>query len=735
MDNTDIKNPFDEILKKLNVIDCIDNRNIQESYKKIYDKITEIQKVKETLLKDNSVLKIGVVGQVKAGKSSFLNSLFFGGESVLPKASTPMTAGLTVLEYSENNEFEVEYYNKKEWTIFEDNAEEYDRLIAEYKAVNPDIKSLPDDTIARMINMDMEYSAAKELVSKCSDIAKIEIQETSKVVSKPYYDLSELQSLLENYVGASGKYTPIVKCLTLKLNDNRLKDIQIVDTPGVNDPVLSREQRTREFLRACHGVFFLSYASRFFDSTDTGFLTDRIGSQGIGTVVLIASKFDSVLQDVGTQFQNRLGAAIRDCQEKLKKQFMNNLSSCDFSGSLPIFDVSSGIGFSIAQKDPSRWDSMEKHVVERMRFYYPNNFSTDENAKNSFSALSQMDVMKEKYLDGIFSANKQKIIDEKTMSYIASAGSQLSAELKKQISVLSSKKGNLENSSIADLVGKRNSMEKIVRKIKDNLQQIINISDNRTEMIEKEVFNSVHLELITNIPTIIKSENFIRNSAIWGFSKESEITYEAVNSNKLTELLKKQTSVYFSQLNNEWNKKTNELLQSLIVEMNNIVSESETQDDTGRFDADVLRNIIAETNEKLMNISTLDISKIKQDSENILTNVLTDSYRLKIMREDENEVELRNRVKEAASKKIIDTIVNVNNALSSISDKTRQLIREAREKCSATIQNSKNNIIETIEAKISAYLENLQTDLDNKEREVENYQKALEAFESILKCL
>ena len=71
-----------------------------------------------------------------------------------------------------------------------------------------------------------------------------------------------------------------------------MKDIQIVDTPGVNDPVLSREQRTRDFLRECHGVFFLSYSGRFFDSTDVSFLTERIGNQGIGEVVLIGSKYE-----------------------------------------------------------------------------------------------------------------------------------------------------------------------------------------------------------------------------------------------------------------------------------------------------------------------------------------------------------------------------------------------------------------------------------------------------------
>lgn len=138
-----------------------------------------------------------------------------------------------------------------------------------------------------------------------------------------------MQEILENFVGADGQFTSVVKSLTIRLNDERLKGMRIVDTPGVNDPVVSREHRTREFLRECHGVFFLSFASRFFDSTDVNFLTNRIGSQGIGTVVLIASKFDSVLQDSGSKFEDDLENAISDCQRQLRAQFRRNLSGSD----------------------------------------------------------------------------------------------------------------------------------------------------------------------------------------------------------------------------------------------------------------------------------------------------------------------------------------------------------------------------------------------------------------------
>ena len=78
----------------------------------VLNKLIENFKIKtEDFYRENRKLNIGVVGQVKAGKSSFLNTLLFDGEEILPKASTPKTATLTRMEYSEHNRIQVEYYS------------------------------------------------------------------------------------------------------------------------------------------------------------------------------------------------------------------------------------------------------------------------------------------------------------------------------------------------------------------------------------------------------------------------------------------------------------------------------------------------------------------------------------------------------------------------------------------------------------------------------------------------
>lgn len=734
LENTQ-QDPFSDILVELEGLAQIENTNIQNTFNKLKDAIQAIQDTKETLMRDNSTLKIGVVGQVKAGKSSFLNSLFFDGESILPKASTPMTAGLTVLEYNDSNEFQIEYYNKKEWRIFEVRADDYDRQINELKAQNPALAGLPDENIAKMFNVDSELCAAKDLVSKCGDIAKGEIEDKAKIVTRPFSSVADLQSMLESYVGASGRYTPIVKCLTIKLCDERLKGIQIVDTPGVNDPVLSREQRTREFLRACHGVFFLSYASRFFDSTDADFLASRIGSEGIGTVVLIASKFDSVLQDVGMQFRARLGAAIRDCREKLQKQFLNNLRNIDYTGQEPVFDVSSGIGFSIFKKDESKWDSMEKHVVERMKTYYPNNFSTPEKIKETFFALSNIDDIRDKYLDGVFVSNKDEIIRQKTSDYMSSVTGQFKADLKKQTDSLTISRNSLEGSAVKDLETKKHALEKIIDRIQAKMDTIVNRYDSRSEMYLKEILNSVHLDWSGSLPQTTIRKNFSRESTFWSSDKSESIEYSIVDCNKTAENLRKTIKNYFENLSRSWNDKFRQSLADLTQAMNEIVDEAENNDQTDKIDADKLRDIILETNDSLLNQSTLNFSEDIFKAQNNIIEQLTGTDEIKPDKICQTAEELINKVKELARNKNNEVILVINSTMSSIMKDVEGKLRKARKEGIEKLQNNKCKIVDNVRQKTADSIETLKKELENKQQELDNYNVATEVLTNISKRL
>ncbi len=155
--------------------------------------------------RENRKLNIGVVGQVKAGKSSFLNTLLFDGKEILPKASTPKTATLTKMEYSEENVIQIEYYSAEEWKVLEDNA---------------------------VIDLDDEvYTSAREIVElvkkKGFDPHPYFEKKTDRIKFDTYDDLIER---LNDYVGEDGKYTPIIKAVTLYLNKEDFRGLSIVDT-------------------------------------------------------------------------------------------------------------------------------------------------------------------------------------------------------------------------------------------------------------------------------------------------------------------------------------------------------------------------------------------------------------------------------------------------------------------------------------------------------------------------
>jgi GTP-binding protein EngB required for normal cell division len=63
--------------------------------------------VSESLLKENALIDVAILGQFKAGKSSFINSLT--GKPVLPTGVTPVTTVITRLQYGETERASVRY--------------------------------------------------------------------------------------------------------------------------------------------------------------------------------------------------------------------------------------------------------------------------------------------------------------------------------------------------------------------------------------------------------------------------------------------------------------------------------------------------------------------------------------------------------------------------------------------------------------------------------------------------
>lgn len=719
---------FGKLTKAVDIASASDNEEIKKIFSKIKEKVCDIKEGGDRLKRDNEILKIGVVGQVKAGKSSFLNSLLFEGENVLPRASTPMTAGLTVLEYGEKNVFSVEYYTAKEWEKFEDKSKEYDDFVNNVKSMNP---ALTDEEAAKMANIPDELSAAKELISRCTRVAKGKVGKASE--ENDFTDIKDLQDILENFVGADGQFTSVVKSLTIRLNDERLKGMRIVDTPGVNDPVVSREHRTREFLRECHGVFFLSFASRFFDSTDVNFLTNRIGSQGIGTVVLIASKFDSVLQDSGSKFEDDLGNAIEDCQRQLKAQFRRNLSGSDYRGEEPRFTMSSGIGYSIANKKPSDWDNMESHVVKQMKRFYPSFFASDSDIKATFNELSQIDDIRKDYLDGEFVKNRDKIISSKVNSYFGNATSEIKAIMSDGKANLNERNNALCKKDISQIESVRNATKKVVDKIVKDIDSLASKADDMAEQAMKECWNRYQTPSV-RVPTKEEGVTFVRQSTFWGRDKDVSCSYKKIDEQKLVSEAESQVQAAAEKLSNDWNNKSGELMNSIKDTIGSLIAEAEQKDSEAKFDADGLRRILGEV---LASMSNSTVMNIKDLTNNVVGRIMdvAQDCEVSLIVGSVDEATAKNKISSRAR----EARRKVENGLRDLFDEFNTDLKIELNKSKNEVVNiftsRKNELITKANDSVKGYLDSLEKELKDKKAQLENYTRAIASINEIEKIL
>ncbi|MGL2354996.1 dynamin family protein [Helicobacter pylori] len=167
----------------------------------------ELEKTLKELQDTNRDLKVGIIGRVKAGKSSLLNALIFEGVEVLPKAATPMTASLTILKYANTLSAEVEFYSPKDIAELKNEHEryvrEFNRIVDEEVKKQKEKQSLSNRTKERIKSFGNKFSRNKgteaapkervlsdeEIVKRAERIAKSELEKDIKLVSS--YDQYE----------------------------------------------------------------------------------------------------------------------------------------------------------------------------------------------------------------------------------------------------------------------------------------------------------------------------------------------------------------------------------------------------------------------------------------------------------------------------------------------------------------------------------------------------------------
>ena len=305
---------------------------------------------------EDRLLRLGVVGQVKAGKSSLLNLLLFKGKEVLPRAATPMTASLTHITKSDVDEIEIEYYTKEDWKEVQEHANEYQRM---------------KDDECRTAPIPKFIQASHELVEMAAELG---LQVDQHLDTKPTETVPgpEMNDRLTSLVGAGGKLAPLVKSVTIRCSQG-VPDLDIVDTPGINDPIVSRTRQTKRFLVHCDAVLLLSYAVRFMSTDDIDFLKRVLPQKGIRKSLVIASKFDIALtgaaQDEG---ERDLRRAYDETQASIKRDAVERSDDHLLETTAPIF--MSTMCSKLATTPCSQWDNAERNIFEKLREAFPDYF-------------------------------------------------------------------------------------------------------------------------------------------------------------------------------------------------------------------------------------------------------------------------------------------------------------------------------------------------------------------------
>ncbi|WP_165155042.1 dynamin family protein [Parabacteroides sp. ZJ-118] len=431
---------------------------------------------------ENDVLTIGVIGQMKCGKSTFLNSFVFE-DNVLPAATTPMTAALSVITYGESKKIVAEFYTKDEW--------EEQKLTASRSWSDVQGNALEESKV----------KAAKELVEKAGKLGPT----LNSYLGKTQED--EFGNLID-YVGADGKYISITKSVTIYYPKEYLKGVEIVDTPGFNDPIVSREERTKAFLKKADVVLMMLYAGRPFDATDREILFQNVRQCGIGKVIIGINKYDIPYENEETE---------DEIKEYVKQEIRKACKMCEDDSLSEILKQAEPIPLSAEMALLSELPMSKITANEDFQFAW-------KRACRIFEISSQSQMREKSHLGKLASAVKQlaenekeKILFAKPVNAIMAAGNGKKMEVEKSLreyegmminlgkpdKELEEKKENLEkakrrlNKKI-DLLGCDidNSFEQIIRKGKNEMEDEV---DNSCRKMQKIIDNWGRLEDIEKI--------------------------------------------------------------------------------------------------------------------------------------------------------------------------------------------------------------------------------------------
>lgn len=465
---------------------------VQWLRKHAIDRTEDLNKAFSKLVEENRLLQIGVVGRVKAGKSSLLNALIFDGHAILPRAATPMTAALTTLTHGDTFGAEVQFYSAADRENIEQNALRYEQRLREEKSRAHETLSQRRQRSGRHVEdeqfyADVEKTARRALQGEHALAAAHDQWQSIRSSNVDFKSLDSLgrlqatdaQSLADkllDYVGVGGNYMPLTKSVDIFLPLDSLRNVRIIDTPGLNDPVQSREERTTALLKNCDVVFIVSPAGQFLSEQDIEMMSRITQKEGVQELVLIASQVDNQLYGSDTRqptlqgsldkITQTLSVHMVDTLQRLKVQHPEIGATFDNlidKGAGKVLHTS-GMCHSLSVRfdQQNEWDSGEQKAWENLQANYPDFFTPEhaERCRGNLDLLANTEALRA-VLDSV-RAQKDRIIEDRREELIRAKSSALEAFRADLLNFTQAKYQEVRNADIEDLKAQRRKLDSLM---------------------------------------------------------------------------------------------------------------------------------------------------------------------------------------------------------------------------------------------------------------------------------
>lgn len=256
------------------------------------------------------VCRIAVIGQVKAGKSSLINALIRRPQ-LLPSDVNPWTTAVTRLHFKQSNQqndvaAEFRFFDSHEWDELAVGGgrirELTERLVPGFEAtaLGRHLRAMRDRAADRL---GPEFT---ELLGQSHTFRTFDHKTLEAYVCAAKASIREPEDTLV------GRYSNITKSAHLYMNGSPFGfPTTLVDTPGTNDPMLVRDEITRQSLDSADVYIVVLTARQALSTEDVALLRILRGLRKERIIVFVnrideLADFDAELDAVESQITQSL---------------------------------------------------------------------------------------------------------------------------------------------------------------------------------------------------------------------------------------------------------------------------------------------------------------------------------------------------------------------------------------------------------------------------------------------